>query len=130
MATDMTSLKGTVELYTQMVAAEAHCIVSDMKSLLWDKVAEITSLRHQADESQSLELKFQMATLALNSGKANLSKEITQLVHKKQELRHKYDNLKYDKCYLEDKVQRLKMAFIIILRIETALAGIMIHYRY
>ena len=54
MATDMTSMKDTVELYTQMVAAEA-CAVIDMKSQLRDKDAEIASLRRQADNTQSVE---------------------------------------------------------------------------
>ena len=65
MATDMTSMKDTVELYTQMVATEART-VNDMKSQLRDKDAEITSLRRQAGNSQSLELKFQMQVMALN----------------------------------------------------------------
>ena len=124
MATDMTSMKDTVELYTQMVAAEAR-IVSDMKSLLRDKDAEIASLRRQAGNSQSVELKFQMQGMALNSEKANLSKEISKLVQEKRELRHKYDDLKDQKYDLEDEVERLKMTSI-ILKIETALAGITI----
>ena len=78
MATDMASMKDTVELYTQMVAAEARA-VNDMKSQLQDKDAEIASLSRQAGNSQSVELKFQMQVMALNSEKANLSKEISKL---------------------------------------------------
>ena len=107
MATDMTSIKDTVELYTQMVAAEARA-VNYMKSQLRDKDAEIASLRCQASNSQSVELKFQMQVMALNSEKANLSKEISKLVQEKRELRHKYDDLKDQKYDLEDEVERLK----------------------
>ena len=107
MATDMTSMKDTVELYTQMVAAEARA-VNDMKLQLRDKDAEIASLRRQAGNSQSVELKFQMQVMALNSEKANLSKEISKLVQEKRELRHKYDDLKDQKYDLEDEVERLK----------------------
>ena len=106
MATDMTSMKDTVELYTQMVAAEARA-VNDMKSQLRDKDAEMASLRRQAGNSESVELKFQRQVMALNSEKANLSKEISKLVQEKRELWHKYDlkDLKYD---LEDEVDKLK----------------------
>ena len=83
-----------------MVAAEARAVI-DMKSQLRDKDAEIASLRRQADNTQSVELKFQMQVMALNSEKANLSKEISKLVQEKRELRHKYDDL-------EDEVERLK----------------------
>ena len=107
MATDMTSMKDTVELYTQMVAAEART-VNDMKSQLRDKDAEIASLRRQADNTQTVELKFQMQVMALNNEKANLSKEISKLVQEKRELRHKYDDLKDQKYDLEDEVERLK----------------------
>ena len=48
-----------------MVATEART-VNDMKSQLRDKDAEITSLRRQAGNSQSLELTFQMQVMALN----------------------------------------------------------------
>ena len=107
MATDMTSMKDTVELYTQMVAVEARA-VNDMKLQLRDKDAEIASLRRQAGNSQSVELKFQMQVMALNSEKANLDKEISQLMHEKRELRRKYDDLKDQKYDLEDEVERLK----------------------
>ena len=107
MATDMTSMKDTVELYTQMVAVEARA-VNDMKSQLRDKDAEIASLRRQADNIQSVELKFQMQGMALNNEKANLSKEISKLVQEKRELRHIYDDLKDQKYDLEDEVERLK----------------------
>ena len=106
-ATDMTSMRDTVELHTQMVAAEARA-VNDMKSQLRDKDAEIVSLRRHAGNSQSVELKFQMQVMALNSEKANLSKEISELVQEKWELRHKYDDLKDQKYDLEDEVERLK----------------------
>ena len=107
MAIDMTSMKDTVELYTQMVAAEARA-VNDMKSQLRDKDAEIAFLRRQAGNSQSLELKFQMQVMALNSEKSNLNKVISQLVHEKRELRRKYDDLKDQKYDLEDEVEKLK----------------------
>ena len=106
-ATDMTSMKDTVELYTQMVAAEART-VNDMKSQFRDKDAEIASLRHQAGNSQSVELKFQMQVMALNSEEANLNKEMSKLVQEKRELRHKYNDFKDHKYDLEDEVERLK----------------------
>ena len=124
MATDMTSMKDTVELYTQMVAAEA-CAVNDMKSQLRDKDAEIASLRRQAGNGQSVELKFQMQVMALNSEKANLSKEISKLVQEKRELRHKYDDLKDQNMIWKMRLKDWKMTSI-ILKIETALAGIII----
>ena len=107
MATDMTSMKDTGKLYTQMVATEARA-VNDVKSQLRDKDAEIASLRRQAGNNQSLELKFQKQVMALNSEKANLSQEISKLVQENRELRHMCDDLKDQKYDLEDEVERLK----------------------
>ena len=107
MIPDMTTMKDTMKLYTQMVVSGTRA-ANDMKSQLWDKDAEIASLRRRADKGQSLELKFQMQIMALNSEKANRSKEISKRVQEKWEIRHKYDDLKKQTFYLEAEVERLK----------------------